>query len=62
MNTKFPATVMALGVVSNEGHVTPPNFFRQWLRNNVSPFTDVLRTAVKPWIDGVRGNRRYIFE
>ena len=27
MYRKFPATVMVLGVVSNEGHVMPPNFF-----------------------------------
>ena len=34
MHTKFPATIMVLGVVSNEGHVMPPNFFRQGLRVN----------------------------
>ena len=31
MCTKFPATVMVLGVVSNEGQVMPQNSFRQGL-------------------------------
>ena len=27
MHTKFPATVMVFGVVSNEEHIMPPHFF-----------------------------------
>ena len=27
MKTKFPATVMVLGVVSSEGHIMPPHIF-----------------------------------
>jgi hypothetical protein len=34
MSTKFPATVMVLGVVSNEGDVMPPHIFPKGLRVN----------------------------
>ena len=30
MHTKFPATVMVLGVVSNEGHVHPTSFLKDF--------------------------------
>ncbi|EFN86088.1 Transposable element Tcb2 transposase, partial [Harpegnathos saltator] len=62
MHTKFPATVMVLGVVSNEGHVMPPHFFCQGLRVNAAAYIEVLETVVKPWIDSVRGDRPYIFQ
>ena len=41
MHTKFPATVMVLGVVSNEGHVIPLHFF-------AATYTEVLEAVVKP--------------
>lgn len=62
MHTKFPATVMVLGVVSNEGHVMPPHFFRQGLRVTSAAYIEVLDTVVKPWIDRVRNGRPYIFQ
>lgn len=62
MHTKFPATVMVLGVVSNEGHVMPPHFFSQGLRVNAAAYIEVLESVVKPWIDSVCGNRPYIFQ
>jgi hypothetical protein len=34
MKTKFPATVMVLGVVSNKGDVMPPHIFETGLRVN----------------------------
>ncbi len=33
MQTKFPSTVMVLGVVSNEGDVMPPHFFKKSPKN-----------------------------
>ena len=42
MRTTFPATVMVLGVVSNEGHVKPPHIFRQGLRVNAATYIEVL--------------------
>ena len=51
MHTKFLATVMVLGVVSNEGNVMPSYFFRQGLRVNAANYIEVLEVVVKPWID-----------
>lgn len=62
MHNKFPATVMVLGVVSNEGHVMPPHFFPQRLRVNSAAYIEVLQTVVKPWIDSVRNGRPYTFQ
>ena len=62
MHTKFPATVMVLGVVSNEGHVMPPHFFTQGMKINAAAYIEVLSTVVKPWIDTVRNGRPYIFQ
>ena len=62
MHTKFPATVMVLGVVNNEGHVMPPHFFPQGLRVNSAAYIGVLGTVVKPWFDRVRNERPYIFQ
>ena len=44
MHTKFPATVMVLGV-SNE---VPPHFFPQELRVNAAAYIEVLEAVVKP--------------
>ena len=33
MKTKFPATVMVFGVVSSEGHITPPHIFEVGLKS-----------------------------
>ena len=53
MHTKFPATVMVLGVISNEGNAMPPHFFPQGLKVNSAAYIHVLETVVKPWIDNV---------
>lgn len=62
MHTKFPVTVMVLGVVSNEGHGMPPYFFPQGLRVNAAAYIEVLETVVKPWIDSMRSERPYVFQ
>ena len=62
MHTKFPATVMVLGVVKNEGHVMPPHFFPQRLRVNAAAYIEVLEAVVEPWIDSVHGERPYVFQ
>ena len=53
----FPATVMVLGAVSNEGHVMLPHFFPQRLRVNVATYIKTLEAVTKPWIDSVRVER-----
>jgi hypothetical protein len=63
--TKFPATVMVLGVVSNKGDVMPPHIFEASLRVNTDMYIDVLTNEVKPWMDGVaarRARRPYIWQ
>ena len=62
MHTKFPATVIVLGVVSNEGYIMPPNFFCQGLRVNCTTYIEVLEAVVKPWIDSVRSERPHVFQ
>ena len=62
MHTKFPATVMVLGVVKNEGHVMPPYFFPQRLRVNAAACIEVLEAVVKLWTDNVRGETLYVFQ
>jgi hypothetical protein len=62
MSTKFPATVMVLGVVSSDGDVMPPYFFEKGLKINQAEYIKVLRTVVKPWMDQVAGDRPYIFQ
>lgn len=62
MHTKYPATVMVLGVVSSEGHVMPPYIFSQGLRVNAAGYIEVLKTVVKPWIDKVCKGRPYVFQ
>lgn len=62
MHTKFPATVMVLGVVSSEEHVMSPHSFPQGLRVNAVGYIEVLETVVKPWIDRVCNVRPYIFQ
>lgn len=62
MHTKFPSSLMILGVVSNEGHVMPPYFFPQGLRINASVYIEALDTCVKPWIEKVAHGRSYVFQ
>ena len=62
MHTKYPPTVMVLGVVSSEGHVMPPYIFPQGLRVNAAGYINVLKTVVKPWINKVCNGRPYVFQ
>ena len=62
MSTKFPAAVMVLGVISNEGDIMPPHFFQRGLRVTAEMYVDVLRDVVKPWMDQVARGRPYVFQ
>lgn len=62
MHTKFPASVMVLGVVSSDGDVMPPYFFEQGLKINAAVYIHVLETVVKPWMDRVADGREYVFQ
>ncbi|UYV67039.1 hypothetical protein LAZ67_4003746 [Cordylochernes scorpioides] len=62
MHTKFPASVMVLGVISSEGDVMPPHFFEKGLRMNADTYINVLETVVKPWMEMVAAGRKYVFQ
>ena len=62
MTTKFPATVMVLGVVSDKGDVMPPHLFEASLRVNAEVYLDVMINIVKPWMDQVADGRPYIWQ
>ena len=62
MKTKFPATVMVLGVVSNKGDVMPPHVFEAGLKVNTEVYLDVMNNVVKPWRDEVACGRPYIWQ
>ena len=55
--TKFLATVMVFGVVSSEGHITPPHIFEVGLKVNTKVYLDVLKSVVIPWCNQVAGGR-----
>ena len=46
MGTKFPATLMVMGVVSNDGDVMPPHTFAKRLMIDTYKH---LKEVVKPW-------------
>lgn len=62
MHTKFPSTVMVLGVISNEDRVMPPHFFPQGLRINAAAYIEVLATVVRPWMEEIAQGRPYVFQ
>ena len=62
MKTKFPITIMVLGVVSSEGEVMPPHFFEPGVRLNADSYVDVLTNVVKPWMDEKANGRDYVFQ
>ena len=62
MKTKFPATVMVFGVVSNEGHIMPPHVFEVGLKVNTKVYLDVLKSVVIPWCNQVAGGRPWVWQ
>ena len=57
MKTKLPVTVMAIGVVSSEGHCMPPHIFEAGLEVNTEVYLKVMEETVLPWIKKVLGER-----
>ena len=62
MKTKFPATVMVLGVVSSEGHIVPPHIFEVGLKVNTKVYLDVLKSVVIPWCNQVASGRPWMWQ
>lgn len=61
MHHKFPASVMAFGVISNEAHILPSNLFQLGLRLNSAGYTEVLEIVMKLWLEVVCIGRPYVF-
>lgn len=59
---KFPANVHVLGVVSSEGDVMPPHFFKKGETVTKEVYLDVLKKKVRPWIVKVAAGRPYVFQ
>ena len=62
MRTKYPQTLMVLGVVTSEGEVMPPHIFERGSRLNAEGYIHVLSTVVKPWIETIANGRPYVFQ
>ena len=62
MKTKFPATVMIFGVISSEGHITPPHIFEVGLKVNMKVYLDVLKSVVILWCNQVAGGRPWVWQ
>ena len=62
MKTKFPTTVMVLGVVSSQGHIMPPHIFEVGLKVNTKVYLDVVKSVVIPWCNQVTGGRPYVWQ
>jgi len=62
MKTKKPASVMVMAVISSEGHVMPPHFFKAGENVNTDVYLKVLTEVVVPWMDEVADGRPYTFQ
>ena len=62
IKAKFPATVMAFGMVSSEGYIMPPHVFEVSLKVNTKVYLDVLKSVVIPWCNQVAGGRSWVWQ
>ena len=60
--TKFPASVHVLGVVSSDGDIMPPHFFKKDENITKEVYVQVLSTVVKPWMETIASGRSYVFQ
>jgi hypothetical protein len=60
--TKHPASVQVLGVISSEGYIMPAHFFKKGEMITKEVYVAVLKGVVKPWMTQVAAGRPYIFQ
>ncbi len=60
--SKKPASVMVLGVISTNGDVMPPHFFKPGQMVNKEVYLEVIRDVVKHWMDSVARDKSYTFQ
>ncbi|QQP39093.1 Uncharacterized protein FKW44_019864 [Caligus rogercresseyi] len=60
--TKFPASVMTLGVICSTGEVMSPFFFNPKERVNAERYCEVMEEVVIPWMKDKAAGREFIFQ
>lgn len=59
---KFPTSVRVLSVISSEGDIMPPYFFKEGENVTNEVYLKTLQMVVKPWIETVASGKPYIFQ
>ncbi|XP_059088732.1 uncharacterized protein LOC131884856 [Tigriopus californicus] len=60
--TKFPASIMTLGVICSNGAIMPPVFFKPKERVGAERYCNVLAKFVIPWMKEVAGETEFTFQ
>lgn len=62
MTSKNPAAIMVLAVISTDGDVMPPYFFKNGEKVTKEVYMEVKKTVVTLWMDLVAKDRSYTFQ
>ncbi len=63
MKTKFPSSIMVLGVISSKGgDVMPPHFFGTKETVTKEVYLRVLEDVIVPWMEEVSAGEPYVFQ
>ena len=60
--TKYPASVYGLSVVSSDGPVMPPYSFSHGVTVTKEVSLNVVETVVRPWMDRISNGQQYVFQ
>lgn len=52
MHTKFPSSVIIMGIVIDEELVKPPQVFLRSFRLNAIAYIEMVKTVINPWTEG----------
>ena len=60
--TKFPASIMTLGVIGSNGSVMPPIFFQPKERVDADKYCEVLMNTVIPWMKAEANGHDFLYQ